>query len=58
MDVQNVNYAIKAAYLSQMMEMIHIKPDIILPAISKGPNFEKYSIEALSKFIGIVVSEN
>ena len=57
-DVQNVNYAIKAAYLSQMMEMIHIKPDIILPAISKGPNFEKYSIEALSKFIGIVVSEN
>jgi hypothetical protein len=41
-----------------MMEMIHIKPDIILPAISKGPNFEKYSIEALSKFIGIVVSEN
>jgi len=57
-EIQNVNYAIKANYINNVLKMLPISPEIISLATVKNQNTEQNLVEALSKYIGIIISEN
>jgi S1-C subfamily serine protease len=57
-EIQNVNYAIKAAYINNVLKMLPIRPDIISSEINKNQNSDQNLVESFSKYIGIIISEN
>lgn len=57
-EVQNVNYAIKAGYIKNIINMLPSKPDIISSDVLKNDSLEQDLIESLGKYIGIITSEN
>jgi S1-C subfamily serine protease len=57
-EIQNVNYAIKASYINNVLKMLPISPEIISTEIEKYQNTEQNLIESLSKYIGIIISKN
>ena len=57
-EIQNVNYAIKASYINNVLKMLPISPEIISSKKEKNQNTEQNLVESLSKYIGLIISEN
>ncbi|MDP2188353.1 MAG: S1C family serine protease [Sphingobacteriaceae bacterium] len=57
-EIQNVNYAIKAIYINNVLKMLPFIPEILFPEREKNQNSEQNLVESLSKYIGIIICEN
>lgn len=57
-DIQNVNYAIKSNYLSNLIGMLPNKPDIVEIKNGVHPQNQNTVIQLYQDYIGIVTAEN